>query len=158
MNKGLSALTSAALGECCAGESTDCGSVLKAGLFQKGSGWGAPAEPVCAGTAAERLTKANVCENHVATWQGRALLDLISHLQAPLLLPRPSLAAWAVAEPRGCSSGLQGEWARLRLDRAGQGRLSDCTIFSYRLCWDPRVAGEGLLWLNAAWIYMCNIL
>lgn len=81
MNKGLSALASAALGECCAGESTDCGSVLKAGLFQKGSGCGAPAEPVCAGTAAERLTKVNVCENHVATWQSRALPDLIHHLQ-----------------------------------------------------------------------------
>lgn len=52
------------------------------------------------------------------------------------------------------SSGLQGEWAQ---PRQGWGRLSDCTIFSYRACWDPGVVGEGLLWLNAAWMYTCAI-
>lgn len=58
-----------------------------------------------------------------------------------------------------CSLSLPGAAAQgCRVSEPSPGRLSDCTIFSYRLCWDPRVAGEGLLWLNAAWIYMCNIL
>lgn len=60
---------------------------------------------------------------------------------------------------RGRAQGLQLRAAGwVSPAQVGQGRLSDCTIFSYRLCWDPRVAGEGLLWLNAAWIYMCNII
>lgn len=84
----------------------------------------------CAGTAAELLTKVNVCEKLGAARDGRG--------RAPGLRGR-----------RSCSSGSAG-WA---------GPASVIALFfSYRSCWDPGVAGEGLLWLNAAWIYMCNIL
>lgn len=87
--------------------------------------------------------------------QSRALPDLVHHLELRCCFHGSSWVPELTGEAARpcCSSGLQGEWAQ---PRQGWGRLSDCTIFSYRACWDPGVVGEGL-WLNAAWMYTCAI-